>query len=112
MEAKEWKPSNLSSFSFATGHSAEYCQRVYGGYGSLFVKLLKDPDEIWDEILVIEGQLPTAEDLDKYDGFIVTGSRHDAHGEEEWIERLCGILKQIHEKQKKLLGVCFGHQVR
>jgi len=47
----------------------------------------------------------------QFDGFVVTGSRHDAHGGEEWITRLCTVLRRIVSLRKKLLGVCFGHQV-
>lgn len=109
-----WIP-NLSLCAYVhsstTGHAAEYTINTYGSYGQMFVKLLSDPGEIWDEIFVVEGKFPSEEELEKYDGFVITGSRHDAHGDEDWIERLCTVLQRIHEKRKKLLGVCFGHQV-
>lgn len=95
-----------------TGHAAEYCVAKYGGYGSMFITMLSDPGEEWDEYYVVEGQFPSPEELHKYDGFVVTGSRHDAHGDEEWIAKLCEILQQLHEMKKKSLCVCFGHQVR
>ncbi|XP_024383093.1 gamma-glutamyl peptidase 5 isoform X2 [Physcomitrium patens] len=57
------------------------------------------------------GQFPSPEELQMYDGFVVTGSRHDAHGDEEWIEKLCGVLRHINYMRKKSLCVCFGHQV-
>ncbi|KAG0582537.1 hypothetical protein M758_3G066700 [Ceratodon purpureus] len=94
-----------------TGHAAEYCVNKYGGYGPMFITMLSDPGEIWDEYFVVDGQFPSLEELQKYDGFVVTGSRHDAHADEEWIERLCGVLQRIHEMKKKSLCVCFGHQV-
>jgi len=93
------------------GHAADYTTKTYGGYGPMFVKMLREPDEIWDEILVVEGQFPSEEELDKYEGFVITGSRHDAHGHEEWIQKLCSLLQKLHERRRKLLGVCFGHQV-
>eukprot|EP01018_Ginkgo_biloba_P027452 Gb_28939 [translate_table: standard] len=40
-----------------------------------------------------------------------TGSSSDAHADEEWIIKLCDVLKNLHESKKKLLGICFGHQV-
>ena len=47
----------------------------------------------------------------QFDGFVVTGSRHDAHGPEDWISKLCEVLQRIHANKQKVLGVCFGHQV-
>lgn len=94
-----------------TGHAPDGAIKKYGGYGEMFVHLLSDPGETWDIFAVIEGKFPSDEELDSYDGFVVTGSRHDAHGSEPWIEKLCEILQRLHEKQKRTLGVCFGHQV-
>eukprot|EP00249_Psilotum_nudum_P028895 c38887_g1_i1 orf=343-1125(-) len=93
------------------GQTLEYVQKKYGGLGCLFVKFLSDPGETWDIFPVIKGHFPTDEELQKYDGFVVTGSRHDAHGGEDWIQKLCQLIQKVHQKRKKLLGICFGHQV-
>ena len=100
-----------SGFSLALGYASEYCINTYGGYGPMFISMLSDPGEIWDEYFVVDGQFPSLEKLQEYDGFVVTGSRHDAHANEVWIEKLCGLLQRIHEMKKKSLCVCFGHQV-
>ncbi|KAL3680021.1 hypothetical protein R1sor_022977 [Riccia sorocarpa] len=94
-----------------TGHASDYTERIYGGYSKLFIKLLGDPQDTWDVYPVVEGIFPSDEDLEKYDGFVVTGSRHDAHADEPWILKLCALLQSIHEKKRKMLGICFGHQV-
>ncbi|OAE23378.1 hypothetical protein AXG93_1660s1370 [Marchantia polymorpha subsp. ruderalis] len=94
-----------------TGHASDYTQRLYGGYSQMFIKLLGDPRDMWDVFPVVEGVFPAEEDLGKYDGFVVTGSRHDAHGDDEWIVKLCALLQTLHERRTKMLGVCFGHQV-
>ncbi|CAM6106196.1 unnamed protein product [Calypogeia fissa] len=94
-----------------TGHASDYTQNLYGGYGKMFVELLSDPDDKWDIYAVVDGQFPPEEELEKYDGFVLTGSRHDAHGSDEWITKLCAILQSLHEKKQNILGICFGHQV-
>lgn len=94
-----------------TGHSSDYTQNLYGGYGQMFVKLLGDRYDKWDICAVVDGQFPAEEELEKYDGFVITGSKHDAHGSEEWIAKLCALLQSLHEKKQKILGICFGHQV-
>ncbi|KAJ7547028.1 hypothetical protein O6H91_08G065500 [Diphasiastrum complanatum] len=96
---------------FVTGYASEYAERTYGGYGNMFARLLGDPGEAWDVFLVVEGKFPTEEELAKYEGFVLTGSRHDAHANDSWILQLCTVLQSLHEKRKKMLGVCFGHQV-
>lgn len=93
------------------GHASEYVRRAYGGLANLFIELLRDPGETWDVFAVIDGIFPSEEDLRKYDCFVLTGSRHDAHGNEEWILKLCEVIQNVHKMRKKLLGICFGHQV-
>lgn len=54
----------------------------------------------------------TSQEWDSYDGIIIPGSRSTAyHTHIDWIHRLMTVIQQeIHEKQRKTLGVCFGHQ--
>eukprot|EP00897_Mesotaenium_endlicherianum_P003210 jgi/Mesen1/2917/ME000175S02073 len=92
-------------------HSGPYSQAKYGDYGQMFIDLLRDPGEEWHVFEVVEGHFPSAQELDQFDGFVITGSRHDAHADEEWILRLCGVLRELHAKRTKVLGICFGHQV-
>ena len=55
----------------------------------------------------------TPQEWDGYDGIIIPGSfsaAYDTHV--EWIRCLLKVIqKDIHDKQRKALGVCFGHQV-
>lgn len=94
-----------------TGHASPYTTGKYGGYPKMLIDLLGDPGEEWEVFSVVEGAFPSADQLDSFDGFVMTGSKHDAHGPEEWITCLCDTLRAIHEKRRKVLGVCFGHQV-
>eukprot|EP00271_Cylindrocystis_brebissonii_P000532 TRINITY_DN10649_c0_g1_i1.p1 TRINITY_DN10649_c0_g1~~TRINITY_DN10649_c0_g1_i1.p1 ORF type:complete len:344 (-),score=36.92 TRINITY_DN10649_c0_g1_i1:518-1549(-) len=96
-----------------TGHASPYTEKAHGTYGELFTNMLRDPvGEEWTTFSVIDGEFPTEEDLEKFEGWVVTGSRHDAHGTEEWIERLCQMLQKLYQQRKaQILGVCFGHQV-
>eukprot|EP00899_Mesostigma_viride_P006657 jgi/Mesvir1/15993/Mv08299-RA.1 len=94
-----------------TGYpSPEIIQR-FGDYGSMFEGLLRGENEIWDRFSVVEGVFPPLDALDSYDGFVVTGSKHDAHKNDEWIVRLRKLLADAHERRKRILGICFGHQV-
>eukprot|EP00250_Pteridium_aquilinum_P003993 c14247_g1_i1 orf=557-1393(+) len=93
------------------GHASEYIRKTYGGVASLFKNMLNDAGEIWDTFHVVDGEFPSDDDLHKYEGFIVTGSSEDAHGSKPWVLRLCEVIRKAHSMKKKLLGICFGHQV-
>ena len=92
---------------------SEYAKQVYGGYRNVFVAAFGEEDagERWDCFRVIAGEFPAPEDLASYDGFVVSGSPHDAYGDEPWVRRLCALLRTLHAMEKRVLGVCFGHQV-
>lgn len=90
---------------------SEYVKKIYGGYFNLFVEAFGDEGETWDVFMVVDGEFPLLTDLQNYDGFVVSGSPYDAHGDDCWIRELCVILQAINSLQKKVLGICFGHQV-
>ncbi|MGY3866372.1 glutamine amidotransferase-related protein [Aeromonas bivalvium] len=57
----------------------------------------------------LDGELPT--DLDECDGWLITGSRHDAYGDTPWVVALREWVCRADEARVKLAGVCFGHQL-
>nr|GEX53114.1 gamma-glutamyl peptidase 5-like [Tanacetum cinerariifolium] len=90
---------------------SEYVKRVYGGYFNVFVAAFGDEEERWDLYRVVDGEFPDMNDLQDYDGFVISGSPYDAYGNESWILKLCFLLQTLDFMQKKVLGICFGHQV-
>ncbi|CAN6237324.1 unnamed protein product [Urochloa humidicola] len=113
MTAAAARPARRYALLLALWDS-DYARKVYGGYYNVFVAAFGGgaaSGERWDCFRVIAGEFPAAEDLASYDGFVVSGSPHDAHGEEPWIRRLCALIRTLHAMGKRVLGVCFGHQV-
>lgn len=96
---------------FLAAKDSDYVQEVYGGYFNVFVAAFGEEGERWDLFRVVEGDFPDLNELHKYDGFVVSGSPHDAYGNEKWILQLCFMLQTLDAMQKKILGICFGHQV-
>ena len=43
--------------------------------------------------------------------YAITGSTHSANDNDPWILNLIDQIKIICSEQKKLLGICFGHQI-
>ncbi|KAK4337622.1 hypothetical protein RND71_042109 [Anisodus tanguticus] len=91
---------------------SEYVKKVYGGYFNVFVEAFgEELGEKWDLFRVVDGEFPDMDELINYEGFVVSGSPFDAYGNEHWILKLCLLLQTLYLMQKKVLGICFGHQV-
>ncbi|KAJ1426159.1 Glutamine amidotransferase [Sesbania bispinosa] len=90
---------------------SEYVRKMYGGYFGVYVRMLEEEGESWDMYNVACGEFPKDEDLGLYDGFVITGSSSDAHGNDAWILHLITFLNKLDSMHKKILGICFGHQI-
>ncbi|KAK2383454.1 gamma-glutamyl peptidase [Trifolium repens] len=90
---------------------SEYVKKMYGGYFGVFVRMLEEEGERWDVYKVARGEFPKDDELIHYDGFVITGSCSDAHGNDTWVSQLLILLKKLNNMNKKILGICFGHQI-
>ncbi|KAJ5399301.1 hypothetical protein N7465_009790 [Penicillium sp. CMV-2018d] len=95
----------------------------YGDYYAIFQALLrqafKDLEiseecnditvEFSEHQMVDNDRFP---DLEKVDAVLLTGSKHDAWAEDQWI---CDLTSNIRETvlthKKPVVGICFGHQI-
>ncbi|KAG5559588.1 hypothetical protein RHGRI_009206 [Rhododendron griersonianum] len=89
----------------------KYVKEVYGGYFNVFVAAFGEQGERWDLFRVVEGDFPDMDELQKYDGFIVSGSPYDAYANDFWILKLCFLLKTLDVMRKKVLCRAFGGKV-
>lgn len=90
---------------------SDYVKKMYGGYFKVFVGLLGEEGETWDLYRLTAGEFPRDDDVLRYDGFVITGSCNDAHSDDDWICQLLRLLRSLDSLKKKVLGVCFGHQI-
>lgn len=83
----------------------------YQGYGRMFERLFaQQPIEARFEVFnVVQGEYPS--DEERYDAYLVTGSKADSFGTDAWIQTLKAYLLKRYENGDKLLGICFGHQL-
>ena len=51
------------------------------------------------------------ENINDYDGYIISGSRSSHKDHDSWIISLKEIIQQIYDEKIPCLAVCFGHQV-
>jgi GMP synthase-like glutamine amidotransferase len=58
---------------------------------------------------VAEGEFPQT--VAACDAYLVTGSPQGVYDEDAWIAPLSDFIRQAYAAQRKLVGICFGHQM-
>ncbi|KAJ7864993.1 class I glutamine amidotransferase-like protein [Mycena olivaceomarginata] len=95
----------------------------HGDYSVMFTGLLRTaaaqlglaPDAVALDAYDVVGAMayPTEEQLDRYDGVLITGSKFSAYDDVEWINTLVAFTARVAKTrpQLKIIGICFGHQI-
>jgi len=84
----------------------------YQGYGRMIEQLFLRQSVHQAEFRVynvMNGDYPP--EGERFDAYLVTGSKADSFGDDPWIQTLKAYLLKLYERGDKLLGVCFGHQL-
>ena len=83
----------------------------FGEYPDMFEDLLIDvePDIELVTYDVISGKYPGR--INEVHGYIITGSKVSVYDEIKWVKELGSFVQELHRKKKKLVGICFGHQM-
>lgn len=86
-------------------------QPTHGNYPGMFAEVLGrvDPNIEFRHYDVEHGEYP--EELNECDGYVITGSKMSVYDDESWIQVLLKFVQQLHKHKKKLVGICFGHQL-
>ncbi|ARN74624.1 glutamine amidotransferase-related protein [Oceanicoccus sagamiensis] len=83
----------------------------FGEYPDMFATLLRgvDPSLEISTYEVQQGQYPA--DIDEVDAYLMTGSKSSVYDDKEWIHHLAEFVRSLDKANKKLVGICFGHQM-
>jgi len=60
---------------------------------------------------IFENQFPDASSFAHFDGFVITGSKESVYDPLPWIDKLQVLVRDLDKQNKKILGICFGHQL-
>ncbi|MDP4788963.1 MAG: GMP synthase [Haliea sp.] len=83
----------------------------FGEYPDMFIALLSRLDPALKFVVYDVQQGIYPHDVDEVDGYLITGSKSSVYDDDPWIARLMEFVRELHARQKKLIGVCFGHQL-
>jgi GMP synthase (glutamine-hydrolysing) len=81
-----------------TGDIAPYFERMLDSFGFDFAT--------YD---VVDMEFPAA--ITDCDGWIITGSKHGAYEDHEFIPPLEALIRNVYAADIPLVGICFGHQI-
>lgn len=86
-------------------------QGQFGDYPDMIKNLLLEIDPNLDFLLydIRQHDFPTT--ADECDAYITTGSRNSTYEELSWIPPFKKLIINLHQHKKKLVGICFGHQL-
>ncbi|MEM6482831.1 MAG: type 1 glutamine amidotransferase [Pseudomonadota bacterium] len=92
-----------------TGHALPSLIERRGDYDAIFAQMLAGHGFAFENYAVVDGQFPA--NAEAADGWLITGSKHGAYEEHDWIPQLEALIREIAAAQRPLVGVCFGHQI-
>lgn len=83
----------------------------FGEYPDMFVALLERADPTLEFVTydVEEGQYP--QHIDDVDAYLITGSKSSVYDDKSWIPPLIEFVRELSAAGKKIVGICFGHQL-
>lgn len=83
----------------------------FGEYPNMFVTLLGRVDPSMEFVSYdVEGGVYPA-DIDEVDAYLITGSKSSVYDDKPWIPPLIKFVQEIAGRGKKIVGICFGHQL-
>lgn len=92
-----------------TGRAPQNLRAEHGDYDLMCADLIREDSDEIISYAVLDGALPN--DVNECDVWFVTGSRHGVYEQHDWIAPLEGFLRQAFKAERKIVGVCFGHQI-
>ena len=92
-----------------TGHLPDELSATQGVLSDLFERMLGGHGFIFETWAVVDDHFP--ETVEDAHAWVITGSKHGAYEDLPWIRRLEGFIRAAYAHEKRIVGICFGHQV-
>lgn len=92
-----------------TGRAPDSLQAAHGDYNEMSQVFLGLPSENVRHYAVLDGEFPDS--VSDCDGWFITGSRFGVYEDHDWIPPLEAFIRSAYAEKRKMVGVCFGHQI-
>ena len=92
-----------------TGLAPDELKPTFGEYPGFFERLLDGNGFTFESWAVVNNIFPSGPD--DAEGWLITGSKHGAYEDHDWIPPLEQLIRDIMDADRPLIGVCFGHQI-
>ena len=89
----------------------EHLRPQFGDYPEMFKTLLSGERERLPRFSNFDARNMSYPEPDACDAYIITGSRHSVYDDEPWIEPMVRFIASALAAQRKVDGICFGHQL-
>jgi len=91
-------------------------QAAHGDYPEMFSRLLaraaaERSPEVNLRIATFDARVEEYPAPGEFDGYLITGSRNSVYDDEPWIAALAGYLEKVLQEGRRIIGICFGHQL-
>ena len=86
-------------------------QEEFGNYPKMITELFRQVDPSIELITYDVQHDHYPNKIDECDAYITTGSKASAYDNEAWIKQLETYFRQLDKARKKIIGICFGHQL-
>lgn len=83
----------------------------FGEYPDMFMALLREVDPGLEFSIYDVQRDHYPESFDAADAYLITGSKAGVYEDIEWIRELSAYVRELQKANKKLVGICFGHQL-
>lgn len=90
------------------GRFSDEMTETHGSYSHLYSSILGTDVFDYRTFAVHLGDRPTIDDADAW---VVSGSRHGAYEDHDWIPPTEKLLRNAYAAKQPIVGVCFGHQI-
>ena len=108
--------TNVHITILRTDSVLEQFQPDFGDYPGMFRTVLQDAAQSLDMALSLDDfdvrqGVPDVALQSVTDAYLITGSRHSVYDDLPWIEDLANFIAAALADGKKVIGICFGHQL-
>ncbi|MEM5475865.1 type 1 glutamine amidotransferase [Pacificibacter sp. AS14] len=91
------------------GHAPDLPRANHGDFDAMFIRILAPHGVTFDTYNVVDGIFPSGPNA--ADAWLLTGSKHGAYEDHAFITPLETLIRDIHASPKRMVGICFGHQI-